>query len=711
MSVAAARSRAVPAVSWERVLAALPLVTIFVWACLIYAWQAWAHETAWFFYDELKYTELARSLAAGDHPELRGEPASFSSLYTFLIAPAWWIGDPHAAYDAAKYVGVLAMSLTVFPAYGLARLLVPRLPALFAAAGSVAIPSLAYSSLLITEVLAYPFATLCFFLSVKALATRRLWWLAAAALACGLAPLVRSQLVIIPGAFALAALLVVVTGPGARRVLRELPRPLWALVPVVVVAAGVAADWAIGRYSEIWVIVTRNHFGQMVEYGLWALGALAIGLGVLPVIVGVAAVAPVRGEPFTDVRRAFATVVVANVFVFALYTGVKAAFNTIIWATIVQERNLMYVSPLIFAGTALWLHRRRLHPLALVAVFAAVVYLLVDTPYEFFYPYIEALGFSLPTWAWLNHGIDAGDWEHIFVAAALASVLLAIAVHLAARSRLTTAALSGIAALVLAWNLGGELAAGDAMRGFSHRLYEGLPQPLDWVDRTTGSSPSLYLGQQITNPNALHLLEFWNPSLTYVGNLDGVEYPGPGRVLTPKPVAPDGRLEPDPGARYVVAPSGIDVFGRIVGAREGLRVFQLSGGLRLAAVTSGVFSDGWAGRSSAYTRYRGEGAGPGFIYVEVGRPGWCGRNLPGPLRIDVGPLALGPDGAPRIRTATTTKHWQIKSCSIKGFRLPTPPAPFRVEVAIPRTFVPAEVDSRESDRRELGAQVSFEYDG
>lgn len=710
MNTVTARTGAVPLPTWwDRIVTALPLATVFVWACLAYAWQAWAHETAWFFYDELKYTELARSLADGGAPQLRGEPSSFSSLYTFLLAPAWWIEDPRAAYDAAKYVGVLVMSLTLFPAYGLARILVPKTPALFAAAGSVAIPSLAYSSLLITEVLAYPFTTLCFFAGTKALATRRPRWIALAVGTCAIAPFVRSQLVVVPAALALAALLLIVTGKRSRELLRGLPRPLWILVPVLVGAAAVAADWAIGRYSEIWVIVTRNHFGAMVEYGLWALGALAIGLGVLPLVVGLASIAPVRGQPFDDRQRAFAAVVVSAFFAFTLYTGVKAAFNTIIWTTVVQERNLMYLSPLAFTGTALWLHRRSVNVLALGAVTAGVAYLVVETPYQLFYPYIEALGFSLPTWAWLELGLDAVATEYVLLGVLAGTVLLALGLQ-AAHGRLAGGpVLPAVALLVLAWNVGGALAAGDAMRGFAALMYEGLPKPLDWVDRATGGAPTLYLGKQITNPNSLHLLEFWNRSITHVGNLDGVEYPGPGRVLTPKPVAPDGTLEPDPGVRYVVADSGIDLAGSVVEQHGPMRLFQLFGRLRVASATSGIYSDGWAGRSSSYTRFGKPGSAPGFVYIEVGRPGWCGRSVPGPLVIELGPLALGAGGASRVRTISASARWQIKSCSIKGFRLPTPRPPFRVEVTIPKTFVPSELDSRESDRRELGAQVSFEF--
>ena len=48
------------------------------------------------------------------------------------------------------------MTSVIFPTYFLARMLVGRGAALFAAAGAAAIPSLAYSSWIVEEPLAYP---------------------------------------------------------------------------------------------------------------------------------------------------------------------------------------------------------------------------------------------------------------------------------------------------------------------------------------------------------------------------------------------------------------------------------------------------------------------------------------------------------------------------------------------------------------------------
>ena len=209
MSLAAPRARAAESDrTWaDRFLAAFPLLAIFFWLCVIYAWEAWRHGSPWLFGDELELSQLSRAIAETGHAARRGQPHSFDSLYTFFIAPAWRIGNLHHAYDAVKYLNVLAMTATAFPAYKLARFVVGRRAALFAATGSVAIPALAYTSVILEESLAYPYSALCMYLIVAALVRRTRWWIAGAAVASLIAPLVRGELAVIPAVFLLAAVL------------------------------------------------------------------------------------------------------------------------------------------------------------------------------------------------------------------------------------------------------------------------------------------------------------------------------------------------------------------------------------------------------------------------------------------------------------------------------------------------------------------------
>ena len=124
----------------DRLLAAVPLASIFTWLALVYVWQAWRVGTPWLFTDELEFAQLARSFAENGETMRRGEPHGFKSLYVFLIAPAWLFDDPQTAYETAKYIGAIVMTSAVFPAYALARMLVSRRAALFAAAGPGLVP-------------------------------------------------------------------------------------------------------------------------------------------------------------------------------------------------------------------------------------------------------------------------------------------------------------------------------------------------------------------------------------------------------------------------------------------------------------------------------------------------------------------------------------------------------------------------------------------
>jgi hypothetical protein len=173
MTVATSRARpARDRTLADRFLGVVPLLAIFFWLCVIYAWQAWRHGSPWLFGDELELSQLSRAIAATGHAARRGQPHPFDSLYTYLIAPAWRIHNTQHAYDTIKYLNVLVMSAVAFPTYGIARILTGKGPALFAAAAAAVIPALFYSSLIVEEPLAYPYATLCLFLIINALLRR-----------------------------------------------------------------------------------------------------------------------------------------------------------------------------------------------------------------------------------------------------------------------------------------------------------------------------------------------------------------------------------------------------------------------------------------------------------------------------------------------------------------------------------------------------------
>jgi len=198
MAVVTARTTPAEQTLVDRLLAAAPLLSIFLWLAIIYVIQAWAHKTPWLFGDELELTQLSRAIADTGHAARRGEPYSFTTLWTYVLAPAWLIDNLHAAYATVKYLTVIVMTATVFPAYAIARMLVGRRPALFVAAASGAIPAVAYSSMIVEEPFAYFWSTLALFLIMRALITPSRWWIGGAVVASLIAPLVRGELAVIP---------------------------------------------------------------------------------------------------------------------------------------------------------------------------------------------------------------------------------------------------------------------------------------------------------------------------------------------------------------------------------------------------------------------------------------------------------------------------------------------------------------------------------
>jgi hypothetical protein len=701
----------------ERVVAALPLVTVFVWLCLVYAIESWGHLTPWLFTDELEMTQLARSIADTGEAARRGDPHFFDTLYTFVLAPAWWIDDTESAYSAAKYVGVITMTSVVFPAYWLARLLVSPLRALFAATAAGTIPAFLYSSMLVEEPLAYPYATLALFLIVKGLATRRPGWLAAALVVSLAAPLVRGELAVLPAVYLMAVLFLVWTSGAARR--RRATWTAWDWIGAVTLAVGaiVILNAVIAHRSYSWLVATTFYKGRMIDHGLWAAGALAIGVGVLPVVAGLAALVRPRDEVRTPTERAFIAVAAASLLGFGWYTAVKASYISTVFSTLVVERNLIYLAPILFTATALFLERPRLRVVPVAGAAALVLYLVVTTPYKLdAYPYSDAPGLSIAQGMNRTLGLAEGTIQAVLVAAVVVAVLVCLLPRLAGgRPLVARSVLAAAAVAVVAWNVTGQIAAADGSRILSSQLLANYPRPLNWLDRLTGGEPALYLGQQITDANGIWLLEFWNRSLRHVWSLDG-SAKGPGPTLSPDLLSAGGEITSRPGIRYVVVDEGINLVGRIVGRQPHgsgggtryWRVYEIDPPLRLADAALGIDDDGWAGEESAYSRFVTSGNQPGYAVVTLSRQAWGGESPESRVVVRVGTLVLK-NKQPAMGEVTQTVRSTIGSNGFRRFSIPAPPPPFRVEVRISPTFVPAEIDPNSSELREFGAQVSFDW--
>ncbi len=687
----------------------LVLLAAYFALATLYGWQAWQRDTPTIFTDEIEFTQISRSIAATGHATLRGgDPAGRVSLYAYLAAPFWWLGSVASSYAAIKYLGVLLMTATIFPAYGLARLAVSRRYAVFAAVAAGATPALSYSPFLVEEPLAYPVSTLALLSIAVAVARPRRLSLALAVGACMLGVAVRAQLAVLLVVLALGLL---ARGWSSKRMRSWRARWTawdWAGAAALAVGVAVLLSAALGHRSQTWYVATGFFKVRMLEYGLWAAGALAIGLGVLPLIAGLAGLAR-RREP--DERlRAFVVVAVAAIVVFGWYTAVKAAYLSTVFSIVVAERNLIYLVPLLFTGTALVLERRVVPLWATAAATALAAYLVATTPYTLSqYPNYEAHGLAVTAF---GNRILRWPADQIETALLVIVVLCGIAVVTLrfARGRGLTVAVAALGAFVLAWNVTAEIYAANGERLFSERMYATLPKPPNWVDRVTDGKPALFLGQGISDQNPVWQLEFWNRSLHLFWGIDG-SVPGPGKRTTPNLARPDGTLDPeDIDADYAVVANGVSLNADRLTRVGNLDLYRLDGPVRLRETLAGVSDDGWMSTFASYTRYDVAGDGRGFAKVTLSRVAWCGdKDIPGNATIRIGPVEVDKNDQAGIARVTQTEHVVIRACESATVLLRAPQEPWRVEVTVDKTFVPHELDPGAPDKRELSAKPSFEF--
>lgn len=644
----------------------LVLVGAYFLLVTLYAWQAWRRETLTIFTDELELAQLSRAIADTAQPARRGEPYGFSTLVPWLTAPFWWIGSVGVAYEVLKYAQALVMALALW--------LIVR-------------------------------------------AVERTTWrtVALAAAASVLAAAIRSQLVALLVTLGLALLAVAWRAQRVRR--WRATWTSWDAVGAVVLAIGalLAFSALMGHVSQEWQIATGFWKGRILEYGAWAAGAFAIGIGVLPVIALIALIGLPSAERARPGVRSLVTVGASALVVFGWYAAIKAAYLSTVFSSLIVERNLIYLGPLAFTATALLLERMTAPLWAVIAAGGVTLALVVATPVARgidSFPYYEAHGLSIL--ALLNREL-AWPTERIetaLVVLVVVSVVALVAVGLLrGRSGRSVWLPVGIAALVLAWNVANEVYAAIGEHDLSASIQRNLVVPHDWIDRATGGAGVTVLGQQVQDPTGIWSDEFWNRSIEHVWSVDGTA-PGPGPTLTPDLAKPDGTLWPTPDTPYVLAVNGVEVAGEEVarGTETGPVLVRIGGELRLKANQIGVYSDGWMGARAAYNRFDVSQDGPGVARVRLSREAFCpeGERIPGLVSVRVGPIGVGPDKQPAIERVTSSETVFVPACGVRDVALPAPEGPWRMEVTS-QTFVPKEVDPSQSDRRELGAVVSFGF--
>lgn len=705
------------------------LAGIYTLLSAVYLVEAWRRVTPWLFSDEIEFTTLSRSIAETGHPSRLGNPHSFVSLYTIVTAPFWFIHDISTAYAGIKYFDVLVMTAVVFPTYFLARMVVGRSAALFAAAGAGAVPALAYATYMLQEPLAYPYAALCFLLIAKALVhpfagRRPTWWSVAAVVASLAAPAVKGELVVIPAVLSLAVVLAILSSPWARERRASWSRGDW--LGAVLLAAGclILVSAALSSASPQWSEISVHWKHRAFVLGDWAAGALAIGLGVFPLVAGLSSVFPIRGEQASRALRLVRCTLIAGFVWVGLYTAIKGAFLANHFDARAEERDLIYIIPLLFVGAAVVLDRRRVNVVALVAATAWAVYLMIGTPYFMDRGlYFDALGFAIVEQghAYLNWTPSFAQWLMLGITFGTVLVLVGVVVFRRYR-RLAIGLAAALAVGTLAWTFTAQLAASDGTNAISRFDGAELGQPFSWVDDVTHGAPTLYLGQGVSDANPAYLLVFWNRSIKTLSTLDATIV-GPLTGATPN-VTANGTLywtnDPHNLARqYAYAVEDwpcVDFQGtrrkihpyRAGGGIQQWRLVQLTSPNRLQAFCTGISPDGWTGPSgSEYFHF--SGAPHGWLRVVVSRRDWSGATGPSPFHIAIGTVGAGANLEPEIATVKQTVSGSIDSGQTKVVWIPAPGAKFGAKVTVDRLFSPHAYDPRLDDARHLGVELSYRF--
>ena len=323
--------------------------------------------------DEIIYSELAKSIAAGHLPAVRGVTAlDYGNVYPLLIAPAWaFFSDATQAYAAARIIGACVMALSAIPAYLLARVFLPVRSALIVASFAVFLPSLLLSGMLLTEVALYPVSLLVFLAIAHALGRPTVRHQAFVLGAIALAVATKSLMIVMIPAYVVGVLLMGLllrrARADARNYLRRF-RPTWILfagcsVVFLVAAVTVGGERRLLGYNAH--VVDNLGFGAIPWWFLLHLAELDLYVVAAPFLATALTCAVAFRRTASMEERLFACIVLPTVFFLLVAI---AAFSSdphphrlgYGWqdpGARMHERNMFAVVPLLLIGFALWLER------------------------------------------------------------------------------------------------------------------------------------------------------------------------------------------------------------------------------------------------------------------------------------------------------------------------------------------------------------------
>lgn len=672
----------------------------------------------WIQPDELEYSEMAKSFAAGGHFLFRTQPSPIFSLYPALIAPAWRAASMHTTYELAKSINVVAMTAGAVPFYIWARRLAAGWYAVVATVLFLALPSFAYTGVLMTESAAFPLFMLSFLAIALVLERPTLLRQVLVLVAIGATCAVRLQGLVLILAL-LGGILFKLALDASVGAVACSPRPLVLELRRYWLALGLIAAGALG-YGLLKVAEGKSlstglrayagtvevHYSirDVLRWSVYNAGELGLAVGVIPVCALVVLLGLFRSRwRATEAERAYLAVTLAALPLILVQVGAFASR----YSLRIEERNMFYVEPLLLLALVIWLARGMPRPPALVAVGAAVpVGLLITLPLESLFngsALNDTFGFTpfIRLSEVLNGGIS--ETRTLMGLGAICAVILFAVVP----RRIGLWAIPVVLAAFLMLSSGSVFAKVTYIANAT-RHAGGLEGDPSWIDHAIGSDKRVEFldTTEISDPHILWQTEFWNRSVRRIFGVTSNDPSIPDVTASLDPANGEVRPDlpagsPDQNPRYVVAASNVAVAGRRIAQAGFLSLYRVTPPLGLASVVSGVQPDAWMGSSASYTDYRGR---PGSrLKVLVWRPKLTGPS-PAHVRVAVGRVRSS-NGAAGLGAVWTTQTWTLRNGARHVFTLPIRSEPFQVSMTVDPTFVPSQYGL--ADTRELGVQVSF----
>jgi hypothetical protein len=559
--------------------------------------------TDWFVMtDELFYERLALSVVRlhSPLPRIHGElVANVNQLYPLLLATVFRTGDVAQGLHRAHVLDAFVMSSASIPAYLLARRVAgPVWAASFVAVLSVVVPWIVLSSFLLTEVAAYPvflWAVLAFQATVVAPSRRR----DVVAAACiVLAIVARTQFAVL--ALALPAV-IVLDKRSFRKALDEHRALALAYVAGVVVVLAVIAT----GHSVLGTYATTAHGNPLplhiVRSFAQHLATIALGLGILPFLVGGAWLASNAVRAPTRERRIFALLAAVSI---VLLTIEVASFDLRFGGGVVRDRYLFYIVPLILVAFAAALASDTWPRRSLAVPLVVLVYGFARDPL----PLFDKLNVDTPV-AMLDNYLRGslgglGGARIFLIAAAVVGALLVLEGALLLRHAHLAVLLAVLTLVAVPAETAYAFVRLFRVNGTAGRsLTTSQANTFAWVDQTVGRNAHVTAVPYPTLPGDYWSsvafwwdLEFWNKSVDRSAWV-------PGQYGWTPATFPKLELHFDRKGRSSVSPPG-DVAQAIGDARfhiagtvllndRGVFLVQPEQPWRADWLTTGLYDDGW----------------------------------------------------------------------------------------------------------------------